>query len=116
VKPFASYLEAHNRVRIVLLGTSYVISSVALFLGIGIYALTLGPKGVGDYVRDRVMAGCLVAFAMLVDVGIASVLARWAGGFLQRFMSCVVVTACGVMPVFVIVVVRAMLARAWSAH
>jgi hypothetical protein len=99
-----------------MLGTSYAIASIALYLGIAVYALTLGPKAVGDYMQDRVMAVCLVAFAMVVDVGAASVLTRSGGGFLQRFLWCVVVTACGIVPVVVIVAVRAILVRQWSGH
>jgi len=116
VKRVANYLQAHNPVRITVLGVSFSIASIALYIGIAVYALTLGPKAVGDYMRDRFIAGCLIALTVLVNVGTASVLTRRGGGFMPRFLLSVLVTVGGTVLVFGMIVVRVMLVKAWSAR
>jgi hypothetical protein len=78
--------------------------------------LTLGPKAVGDYVRDRFMAGGLIALAVLIDLGIASVLAQRGGGFMWRLVFSVLLTAGGAVLVFGLIVARVLLVRALSTH
>jgi hypothetical protein len=116
VTGFANYLQAHNRVRATALAVSFVIASVALSTGIGVYALTLGPKAVGDYIRDRFMAGGLIAVAMLLDLGTASVLAQRGGRFFSRLLISVLVTVGGAIMVFGLIVARAVLVKSLSAY
>ena len=42
-----------------------------MYIGVGVYAMTLGPKAPGPYIRDRVIAGVLVALALMLDAIIA---------------------------------------------
>jgi hypothetical protein len=116
MKRFAHYLQVHNRVRVTSLGIGFFIASVSLYIGIGVYFLTFGPKAVGDYVHDRILAGCLISIAMLVDVGTAWVFSRSGGGFLSRLLLSVLLTVGGAILVFGLIVARAVLANALSAH
>ncbi len=116
MKGFTNYLQAHKRARTITLAASFVIASVALCTGIGVYALTLGPKAIGDYVQDRFMAGGLIALAMLIDLGIASVLAQRGGGFVLRLVFSVLVTVGGAILVFGLIVGRVMLVKSLSIH
>ena len=51
-----NYLRAHNRLRLAILAVTFLVASIALFLGVGVYALTTGPKAVGDYMQGRLAA------------------------------------------------------------
>ena len=112
----ASYLQLHKRVRITALGVSFSVASVALYIGIGVYVFTLGPKAVGDYIRDRFMAGCLIGLALVVDLGTAAVLVQRGEGLLSRLLFSVLVTVGGAILAFGLVVARAMIAQALSAQ
>jgi hypothetical protein len=79
------------------------------FTGVGVYALTTGPKAIGNYMADRVMAVCFLAAAAILNIGLAWVigLKRPTSGFFQRLVGSVAITVCGTIPVFIIVVARA---------
>ena len=115
MKGFANYLRTHNRVRASAIVGSFFTASVALFAGIGIYVLTLGPKAIRDYVHDRFMAGCFIAIAVLVNVGTALLLTR-GGRFLSRLLLSILITSGGAILVFGLVVVRAIIAHGLSAR
>jgi hypothetical protein len=106
----------HNRFRIIALSIAFVVASVSLYIGIGVYALTLGPKAVGDYMRDRLMAGCLIALAMLVNVGTAWVLAQRGGGFLSRLTLSLLATVAGSILMFGLIVARVIFVKGLSTH
>lgn len=86
-------------------------AAVALYIGIGVYALTLGPKAVGDYMRDRLMAGSLIALAVLVNIGVASVLTKPGGSFVSRLTLSLLATVGGSILMFGLIVARVMLTR-----
>ena len=108
--------STHNRVRTIALAVGFAIASVALCIGTGVYALTLGPKAIGDYLRARFMAGGLIVLAMLIDLGVASILAQRGGGFMLRLLFSVLLTGGGAILVFGLIVARAMLVNALSTH
>ena len=82
----AIYLQTHNRLRLMMLCIAFTVASVALYIGAGVYALTLGPRAIGDYVGDRFLAGGLIARPTPVNIGTAWVLAQRSGGFLSRLV------------------------------
>jgi hypothetical protein len=116
VKRFADYLRVHKRIRITVLGVSFFIASFALYMGLAVYVFTLGAKAVGDYMRDRLIAECLVALSALVNFETASILTLRGGGFLSRLLFSILVTAGGTILVFGLVVARVILVRNLSAH
>ena len=61
-------------------------ASLAMYIGVGVYAMTLGPKAPGPYIRDRVIAGVLVALALMLDAIIAQSLARHRSGNIGLWM------------------------------
>ena len=69
-----------------LIGSGFVAASLAMYLGVAVYALTLGPKAIGLYMRDRVIAGALVALALTLDATIARNLAKHRSGNIGRWM------------------------------
>lgn len=99
-----------------MLVVSFVIASVALCTGVGVYTLTLGPKAIGDYLQDRFIAGGLIAFAMFIDLGMAFVLAQRGGSLLLRLLLNVLVTGGGAILVFALIVARVMIVEALSTH
>ena len=111
VSQFVNYLQAHNRLRVTTLSVGLIVASVALYIGIAVYVLTLGPKAVGDYMRDRLMAGCLIALAVLVNIGIASVLTKRGGSFPSRLILSLLATMAGSILMFGLIVARVMLTR-----
>ncbi|MEO8663135.1 MAG: hypothetical protein ABI693_32055 [Bryobacteraceae bacterium] len=100
-----SYVQGHNRIRLAVLVVSFLIASFALYLGVAVYALTTGPKAVGDYIQARFAAAGWMALAMLANVGAASILAN-RGSFLRRFLLSIVVTIGGSILVFGLIVIR----------
>jgi len=111
VNRLAIYLQAHNRVRVATLSLGLIVAAAALYIGTGVFALTLGPKAVGDYMRDRFMAGCLIALAVLVNIGIASVLTKRGGSFLARLILSLLATVGGSILMFGLIVASVMLMR-----
>ena len=104
------YLRAHNRIRRAVLVVSFLVASFALFLGVGTYALTTGPKAVGDYMQARFAAAGWMALAMSANVGAASILAN-RGSFLRQFLLSIVVTIGGSVLVFAFIVARVVFFR-----
>lgn len=96
-----------NRARIAALIVGFFIGSFALCLGIGVYLLTLGPKAIGDYIRDRFMAWGLIILAAALDLGTASILTHRWGGFMLRFLLSVLVTVAGAILLFALIAARA---------
>jgi len=88
-----------------------VIASVATFTAGGVYTLTTGPKAIGNYMADRVTALCFLAAAVVLNVGLAWVLGigRSTSGFFSRLATSAAITVCGTIPVFIIVIARAIL-------
>ena len=105
-----SYLRAHKRLRLAVLVVSFLVASFALYLGVGIYALTTGPKAVGDYIQARFAAAGWMALAMVANVGAASILAN-RGSFLKRFLLSIVVTIGGSVLVLGLIVARVVFFR-----
>ncbi len=109
-----SYLDAHKGVRIAVLWAGFLIASVGTCLGVGVYALTTGPKAIGNYISDRVIAVCFLGVAMILNVGLAWVLSRkhQTGGFFPSLAVSALVTVCGAIMVFGVIVGRALV---WNA-
>lgn len=105
-----SYLQAHNRLRLAVLVVSFTVASFALYLGVAVYALTTGPKAVGDYMLARLAAAGWMAVATLANCGAASILAS-RGSFLRRFLFSVAATLGGSVLVLCLVVARVVLFR-----
>ena len=103
------YLDARNAVRTAALWTGFIIASVGAYLGVGIYALTTGPKATGNYMADRIVAVCLPAAVLVLNFGLAWVLGirRRTSGFFSRLVASAAITVCGAIPVFIIVVALA---------
>ena len=100
-----NYLRAHNRLRLAILAVTFLVASIALFLGVGVYALTTGPKAVGDYMQGRLAAAGWMAVATLANCGAASIVAS-RGSFLRRFLFSVAATLGGSVLVLCLVVAR----------
>jgi hypothetical protein len=94
----------------------FTVASVALYIGAGVYALTLGPKAIGNYVGDRFLAGGLIALAVVVNIGTAWVLAQRCGGFLSRLVLGLLATVGGSILVFGLIVARVLLVKGFAAH
>jgi hypothetical protein len=62
------------------------------------------------------MAGCLIGLALVVDLGTAAVLVQRGEGLLSRLLLSALVTVGGAILAFGLVVARAMIAQALSAH
>lgn len=105
-----SYLRAHNRLRLAALALSFLVASLALYLGVVVYALTTGPKAVGDYMQARFAAAGWMAVATLANCGAASILAS-RGSFLRRFLLSVAATLGGSVLVLCLVVARVVFFR-----
>jgi len=105
VKRFASYFQTHNRLRL-----------ITLCIGAGVYALTLGPKAIGDYMGDRFLAGALIALAVLANIGTASVLAQRSGSFVSCLVFSLLATVGGSILVFGLIVARVLLVKGFAAH
>jgi hypothetical protein len=105
------YLDARNGVRIAVLCAGFIIASVGAYLGVGVYALTTGPKATGNYMADRIMAVCFLGAIITLNFGLAWVLGirRPTSGFFPRLVASASITVCGTIPVFVIIVGRAIL-------
>jgi hypothetical protein len=111
VNRLAVYLQAHNRIRVATLSFGLIVASAALYIGAAVFALTLGPKAVGDYMGDRLLAGCLIALAVLLNIGIASVLTKRGRSFLARLILSLLATVGGSILMFGLIVARVMLTR-----
>jgi hypothetical protein len=109
-----SYLDAHRGARFAVTWAGFVFASVATFTGVGVYALTTGPKATGNYVADRVMAVCLLGVALILNLGLAWVLGlgRRLGGFFPRLGFSALLTVGGAILVLGVVAGRALL---WNA-
>ena len=116
VNRLANYLQSHSRLRLMTLCIGFTVASVALYIGVGVYALTLGPKAIGDYMGDRFLAGSLIALAVLVNAGTAWVLAQRSGGFLSRLVLSLVATVGGSILVVGLIVARVLLVNGFAAH
>jgi hypothetical protein len=116
VNRIANYLQSHNRLRLIALCIGFTVASVSLYIGVGVYALTLGPKAIGNYVGDRFLAGGLMALAGLVSIGTAWVLAQRGGGFVSRLVLSLLATVGGSILVFGLVVARVLLVKGFTAR
>ena len=116
VNRFANYLQTHNRFRLVTLCIGFTVASVALYIGAGVYVLTLGPKAIGDYMGDRFLAGALIALAVLVNIGTAWVLSQRGRGFVSRLAVSVLATVGGSVLVFGLIIARTLLVRGFAAQ
>ena len=111
MKRFASYLNAHNTVRTAVLWLDIALASVTACVGVGVYALTTGAKAIGNYMSDRIMAVCLLATALVLDLAFAWLLGlqRPSMRFVQRLFVSAVATVFGAIVVFGLIVSRAIL-------
>jgi hypothetical protein len=116
VNRFANYLQSHHRLRLIALSAGFAVASVALYTGAGVYVLTLGPKAVGDYIRDRFLAVGLIALALLVNTGTAWVLAQRGGGFASRLALSLLATVGGSILVFGLIIARVFLVKNLGVH
>ena len=90
--------------RRLLIGSGFVAASLATYLGVAVYALTLGPKAIGPYIRDRVIAGALVAIALTLDTLIAWSLKKHGSGNIGLTMLLsILLTLAGAVAVLVII-------------
>jgi hypothetical protein len=113
VNRLGEFLDAHNGLRITALCASFIIAAPAAYMGAAVYALTTGPKAIGDYMRDRGLALCLLAFATILNFGAAWVFSRkhQIGGLLPRLLLSLLLTACGGVLVFGAIVACVMLSK-----
>ena len=117
MESIANYLQMHSRARAAILVVSFIVASVALCIGVGLCALTFEPKFGTDYVvRDRLIAGCLIALALLQNAGAALILSRHGGAFVPRLLFSALITVGGSVLVSVLVVARALIAQALFGH
>jgi len=106
-----TYLQAHKRVRASALAVSILVASIALCLGVASYAWTFGPKAGQDYIRDRLVAVCLIVLAMFATVCTASILSWRVGDFLLSLVASVLITIGGSILVFGLIVAHGILAK-----
>ena len=52
VNRLAIYLQAHNRVRVATLSLGLIVAAAALYIGTGVFALTLGGEQNGEPFSD----------------------------------------------------------------
>jgi len=104
------YLLKHSRLRVAIIVIAFVLASVTLFTGIGIFALTFGPKAIGSYMRDRIVAGSLVALSLLINIA-ATFMRRDERSFASHYLRNFVLAAVGAIGIFVVVIARALIAH-----
>jgi hypothetical protein len=114
VNRLGSFLDAHKGVRVAVLWAGFVIASVGTCLGVGVYALTTGPKAIGNYVTARARAVSFLSVALILNIGLAWVLGlrRRMGGFFPRLVLSALLTVGGAIMAFGVIVGRALL---WHA-
>ena len=87
-----------------LIGSGFVAASLAMYIGVAVYALTLGPKAIGPYIRDRVIAGALLVIALTLDATIAQSLAKYRSGNIVLWMLfSIILTLAGAIVAFAVI-------------